>query len=137
MFERSFVLFRLGGFSRNLRNEIKKSNKIYFWDTGIRNMLIGNMNRFEQRDDAGALFENFLLAERQKFNINRRSFVNPYFWRLYTGAEIDYVEEEQGELRAYEIKWGKGKLRTQKSWTETYKSELMLINRDNYLDFIE
>jgi predicted AAA+ superfamily ATPase len=136
LFERAFVLFRLGGFSRNLRNEIKKSSKIYFWDTGIRNYLIGNMNRIDQRDDLGAIFENFLIAERQKWVYNHRSLMNSYFWRLYTGAEIDYVEESNGELSGYEIKWGKGKIRAPKSWTATYNADVKLINKENYLDFI-
>ncbi|RLD51970.1 MAG: AAA family ATPase [Bacteroidetes bacterium] len=137
LFEKAFVLFRLGGFSRNLRNEIKKSSKIYFWDTGIRNYLIGNMNRPDQRDDTGALFENFVIAERQKWLSNHRSLSNSYFWRLYTGAEIDYIEENQGVLTGYEIKWGQGKLRIPKSWTETYKADVQLLNRENYLDFIK
>jgi len=137
LFEKAFVLFRLGGFSRNLRNEIKKSSKIYFWDTGIRNYLIGNLNRLDQRNDAGALFENFLIAERQKWLNNHRSLANSYFWRLYTGAEIDYVEENQGVLTGYEIKWGKRSIRVPKSWTETYKADVQLLNRENYLDFIK
>ncbi len=137
LFEKAFVLFRLGGFSRNLRNEIKKSNKIYFWDTGIRNYLIGNMNRLDQRNDLGALFENFLIAERRKLLNNHRSLSNSYFWRLYTGAEIDYVEETQGVLTAYKIKWGQGKIRAPKSWTETYNADVQLLNRKNYLDFIK
>lgn len=137
LFEKAFVIFRLGGFSRNLRNEIKKSSKIYFWDVGIRNYLIGNMNRRDQRNDLGALFENFLIAERQKWLFNHRSLSNSYFWRLYTGAEIDYVEENQGALTGYEIKWGRGKIRVPKSWVETYKADVKLLNRDNYLDFIK
>lgn len=137
LFEKSFVLFRLGGFSRNLRNEIKKSSKIYFWDTGIRNYLIGNVNRLDQRNDSGALFENFLIAERQKWLNNHRSLANSYFWRLYTGAEIDYVEEDQGALTGYEIKWRKERIRVPKSWTETYKADVQLLNYENYLDFIK
>jgi len=137
LFEKAFVLFRLGGFSRNLRNEIKKSSKIYFWDTGIRNYLIGNVNRLDQRNDAGALFENFLIAERQKWLKNHRALSNSYFWRLYTGAEIDYVEENQGVLTGFEIKWGKKNLRIPKSWTDTYKADVQLLNRENYLDFIK
>jgi predicted AAA+ superfamily ATPase len=137
LFEEAFVLFRLGGFSRNLRNEIKKSSKYYFWDTGIRNYLIGNVNRIDQRNDAGALFENFFIAERQKWLHNHRSLSNSYFWRLYTGAEIDYVEENQGVLTGYEIKWGKGKVRVPKSWTETYRADVQLVNRENYLDYIK
>lgn len=136
LFEKSFILFRLSGFSRNLRNEIKKSTKIYFWDNGVRNYLISNMNRMDQRNDQGPLFENFMLAERQKWLSNHRSLVNPYFWRLYTGAEIDYVEENKGELTGYEIKWGKHKIRTPRSWSEAYQADVQLINRDNYLDFI-
>ncbi len=137
LFEKAFVLFRLGGFSRNLRNEIKKSNKIYFWDTGIRNYLIGNLNRLDQRNDSEALFENFLIAERQKWLNNHRSLANSYFWRLYTGAEIDYVEENQGILTGYEIKWGKKGIRIPKSWTDSYKADVQLLNRENYLDFIK
>lgn len=137
LFEKSFVLFRLGGFSRNLRNEIKKSSKIYFWDTGIRNYLIGNVNRLDQRNDSGALFENFLIAERQKWLNNHRSLANSYFWRLYTGAEIDYVEEDQGALTGYEIKWRKERIRVPKSWTETYKADVQLLNYENYLEFIK
>ena len=137
LFEKAFVLFRLGGFSRNLRNEIKKPSKIYFWDTGIRNYLIGNVNRLDQRNDSGVLFENFLIAERQKWLNNHRSLANSYFWRLYTGAEIDYVEENQGVLTGYEIKWRKGNFRVPKSWTDTYKADVQLLNRENYLDFIK
>jgi len=137
LFEKAKVLFRLGGFSRNLRNEIKKSSKIYFWDTGIRNYLIGNVNRLDQRNDSGTLFENFLIAERLKWLNNHRFLANSYFWRLYTGAEIDYVEENQGVLTGYEIKWGKGSIRIPKSWTETYKADVQLLNRQNYLDFIK
>lgn len=137
LFEKSFVLFRLGGFSRNLRNEIKKPSKIYFWDTGIRNYLIGNLNRLDQRNDAGALFENFLITERQKWLNNHRSLSNSYFWRLYTGAEIDYVEEDQGILTGYEIKLGKKSIRVPKSWTETYKADVQLLNPENYLGFIK
>ncbi len=136
LFEKTFVLFRLGGFSRNLRNEIKKSSKIYFRDTGIRNYLMGNMNRLDQRNDSLALFENFLIAERQKWLNIHRFLANTYFWRLYTGAEIDYVEENQGVLTGYEIKWGKRSIRIPRSWTETYKADVLLLNRENYLDFI-
>jgi predicted AAA+ superfamily ATPase len=136
LFEKSFVLFRLGGFSRNLRNEISKSSKVYFWDTGIRNYLVGNLNRLDQRNDTGALFENFVIAERQKWLSYHRSIANAYFWRLYTGAEIDYIEENQGVLTGYEIKWGKGKLRVPRSWTDSYKADVHLVNRENYLEFV-
>ena len=90
----------------------------------------------DQRNDSGALFENFLIAERQKYLFNYRSLSNSYFWRLYTGAEIDYVEESQGSLTGYEIKWGQGRIRAPKSWIEAYKADVKLVNRENYLDFI-
>ena len=99
--------------------------------------MIGNLNRLDQRNDSGALFENFLIAERQKWINNHRSLANSYFWRLYTGAEIDYVEENQGALTGYEIKWRKGSIRVPKSWTETYKADVRLLNQENYLDFIK
>lgn len=136
LFERSFVVFQLGGFSRNLRNEISKSCKVFFYDTGIRNYLAGNFNSLENRTDAGLLFKNFLIAERMKWLNNHRILANSFFWRLYTGSEIDYVEESNGKLTGYEIKWGRGRPRSSRTWTETYHAGVELINRDNYLSFI-
>ena len=98
LLEKSFVLFRLRGFSRNLRKEIVKMKKVYFYDLGIRNTLIDNMKRLNIRDDGGKLWENFLLIERQKALAYAGRHVNPYFWRTYTGAELDYVEEGGGAL---------------------------------------
>lgn len=132
-FEKAFILFRVGGFSRNLRNEIKKSKKIYFWDLGIRNYLVNNFNSLDIRNDTGFLFENFIVAERQKWLNYHRELTNVYFWRLYTGSEIDYIEERAGHLFAYEIKWNKNKLRMPKSWVENYHSEVELINKTNFL----
>lgn len=136
LFERSFVVFQLGGFSRNLRNEISKSCKVFFWDTGIRNYLAANFNSLENRTDAGSIFENFVIAERMKWLNNHRILANSYFWRLYTGSEIDYIEESNGKLTGYEIKWGHGRPRSTRTWTETYQAGVELINRNNYLNFI-
>ena len=136
LFERAFVLFRLGGFNRNLRNEIKKSSKIYFWDTGIRNYLAGNFNSIDQRNDVGFLFENFIIAERMKNILSRRVLTNSYFWRLYSGAEIDYIEETGGALSAFEIKWSKKSAGHSKAWTEAYRTFVQVINNENCLDFV-
>ena len=103
--EKSFVVFRLGSFSRNLRNELKMSRKIYFWDLGVRNAVIGNLAQIENRTDTGELWENFAIAERLKKNIYKGSFAQSWFWRTRQQQEIDYVEEENGVIAAFEFKW--------------------------------
>ena len=105
--EQSFVLFRLGGFSRNLRKEVSKQDKIYFWDLGVRNVAIDNLKPLAERDDVGALWENFVLAERLKWLHYHQTLASLYFWRTYTGAEIDIVEEREGGIYAYECKWSR------------------------------
>ncbi len=136
LFEKTFIIFRLSGFSRNLRKEIVKRDKIYFWDTGIRNLLISNFSSMSFRNDQGQLFENFIIAERLKYLSNNRILANTYFWRTYTGSELDYVEERDGKLMGYEIKWGKKKPKAPKTWGETYDASYQLINPENYLDFL-
>ena len=137
LLEKSFVLFRLRGFSRNLRKEIVKMKKVYFYDLGIRNTLIDNMKRLNIRDDGGKLWENFLLIERQKALAYAGRHVNPYFWRTYTGTELDYVEEGGGALSGYAFTFGKQKKKQPKSWAETYpESSWRLVSPDNYHDFI-
>lgn len=136
LLEKAFVLFRLSGFSRNLRNEVTKKQKIYFYDLGIRNIVIDNLKAFEDRNDLGVLFENFLIAERYKLNSYAHGRQSRYFWRLSTGAEIDYVEEGDGQLYAYEFKYAKKKARMPKSWQENYGENFSLISKDNFLDFI-
>jgi uncharacterized protein len=137
LLEKSFVVFRLSGFSRNLRKEITRNDKIYFYDLGIRNMAIGNFNPPNQRDDAGALWENFLIAERMKKLAYARTHAQTYFWRTYTGAELDYVEDREGALAGYEFKYGAKSAKCPASWSQTYpNSSYQLINRTNYLDFI-
>lgn len=103
--EKSFIVFRLGSFSRNLRNELKISRKIYFWDLGVRNAVIGNLAQIENRTDVGELWENFVIAERLKKNVYKGSFAQSWFWRTRQQQEIDYVEEENGQITAYEFKW--------------------------------
>lgn len=105
LLEKCFVVFRLNSFSRNLRKEVTKNCKIYFYDLGIRNCLIKNYNRLDLRSDIGALWENFCLVERMKQNQKNEIFCNTYFWRHYNGQEIDYLEEYDGQLHAYEFKW--------------------------------
>lgn len=105
LLEKTFVIFRLRSFSRNLRNELKKSRKVYFYDNGIRNALINNYSPIEMRSDKGALWENYLVNERLKFLTYSRIPANRYFWRTQQQQEIDYIEERDGLLHAYEFKW--------------------------------
>ena len=135
LLEKTFVIFTLRGYSRNLRNEMTKKAKYYFFDTGIRNALIANFNPMELRDDIGSLWENFLLLERIKRQTYRAVPVNFYFWLTWEGQEIDLVEEREGRLFAYEFKWT-GKGREPRKFREAYsESEFEVINRDNYLEF--
>ena len=135
--EQSFVIFTLKAFSRNLRKEIAKSVKIYFFDLGIRNSLIQNFNRPALRTDIGGMWENFLIAERIKKCAYHQIHANRYFWRTYDQKEIDYIEDRDGKLYAYEFKWGAKKASKPKDFFETYKgSEFNLITTKNYLDFI-
>jgi len=135
--EKSFVIFRLTGFSRNLRKEIVKKNKYYFYDTGIRNALIANFNPLDIRNDAGELWENFVLIERFKRNTYKNEILNSYFWRTWNQQEIDLVEEKGGWLSGYEFKYGKKTPKAPDLWTETYSNaSFEVINRENYFDFI-
>jgi predicted AAA+ superfamily ATPase len=136
LLEQSFVIFKLPAFSHNPRKEISKSQKYYFYDTGIRNILIGNMKPLSERNDTGALWENFIIAERRKYLLYNQKNANGYFWRTYAGTEIDYVEERMTDFFAYEIKSGRSKKRIPVSWSEGYGSNYQIINRENYLDFI-
>lgn len=137
LLEKSFVVFRLSAFSRNLRKEISRNDKIYFYDLGIRNMSIGNFKPISQRDDIGALWENFLIVERMKKLAYARTHAQTYFWRTYTGSELDYVEERDGHLFGYEFKYGAKSARCPASWSKTYKdSSCELINHGNYMDFV-
>jgi predicted AAA+ superfamily ATPase len=136
LLEQSFVIYRLSAFSRNLRKEITKSDKFYFYDNGIRNIIIDNMNLLNARNDVGALWENFIISERKKYLLSNQKHANCYFWRTYSGAEIDYIEDIQGELFAYEIKYSKTKGKLPKTWQEHYNSNFQLVNWENYLSFV-
>lgn len=138
LLEQAFIVFKLSPFSRNLRNELTKKRKIYFYDNGIRNALISNYNPVELRQDIGQLWENFLISERFKINHYQFRYVNNYFWRTHQQQEIDYIEEYGGKLHAYEFKWKTGKkYRFPKTFLNTYPdSETKIITTENYFDFI-
>ncbi|HRE40358.1 MAG TPA: ATP-binding protein [Ignavibacteria bacterium] len=132
-----FILYKLSGFSRNLRSEISKTSKYYFIDNGIRNAIISNFNFTENRDDIGKLWENYIISERLKYLNNNNIFSNNYYWKNYDKQEIDWIEERDGKLFAYEIKWKDNYYKFPKSFTENYpESETKLINNSNYLEFI-
>lgn len=137
--EKSYVIFRLGTFSRNLRNELKASRKIYFWDLGIRNAVIGNLAQIENRNDAGELWENFVIAERLKRNVYLGSFAQSWFWRTQQQKEIDYLEEEDGQLKAFEFKWNehKAKVKCPEAFTNAYpNTEFKVITPNNVESFL-
>jgi predicted AAA+ superfamily ATPase len=137
LLEKTFVIVRLGGFSRNLRNEITKNGRCYFVDTGVRNALINNFNPINLRDDVGLLWENYLVLERLKKQEYHAVSANNYFWRTYSRQEIDWVEERAGNLYGYELKWGKARSRPPSEWKKAYPdASWQVVNRDNYLDFI-
>jgi len=137
LLEKSFVVFRLSGFSRNLRKEVVKMDKIYFYDLGIRNTLVDNHKGLNFRDDIGKLWENFIIIERKKYLDSMMDFSRSYFWRTYTGAELDYVEDKAGKLNGYEIKWSASRSKAPASWLKTYdQSNFRQINRENFIDFI-
>lgn len=137
--EKSFVVFRLGSFSRNLRNELKRSRKIYFWDLGMRNAVIGNLAQVENRSDVGALWENYVISERMKLLSYRGSFAQKWFWRTQQQSEIDYIEEENGVISAYECKWNvnKGRTKCPNAFEKNYpEAKFTVITPDNVEDFL-
>ena len=134
-----FILHKVSGFSRNLRKEITKSSKWYFYDNGLRNLIIANLNPLELRNDVGELWENYVISERIKKQDYNRQIVNNYFWRTYDQQEIDWVEERDGKLFGYEFKWNpKRKAKVPKAWKDTYKeAEFEVVNSQNYLEWIK
>ena len=138
LLEKSYIIYKLSSLSRNHRNEIKKSKKIYFYDLGIRNALIRNFNPLHLRQDVGALWENFLIVERLKSTNYGNMWANRYFWRTHAGQEVDFIEEYNGKLHAFEFKWNaKAHQKLPKQFSESYPdSEISVINKNNYLDFI-
>lgn len=137
LLEKTFIIFRLGGFKRNLRSEITQKSKYYFLDNGIRNGVILQFNDLENRDDVGKLWENFLVVERLKKQKYQSLLANNYFWRTWDQKEVDFVEEREGKLFGYEFKYSPTKDRVPQDFIKTYpNSKLSIINSENYLDFI-
>lgn len=135
--QKGYIIFRLGSFSRNIRNEIKTSNKIYFYDNGVRNMIVGNFSPLELRGDKDALWENFLISERVKQIEYKQSLARIYFWRTKQLQEVDFVEEESGKITGFEFKWKKKtNVRLPKSFTETYDAESRIIDVENFREFV-
>jgi len=135
--EKAYIVFRLSSFSRNLRTEIKRNRKIYFYDNGIRNMIIGNFNQLKLRTDVGALWENFLISERVKQNIYKDTFARMYFWRTKQQQEIDFVEEKDGKIFGFEFKWkSKSKIKLPATFIKTYDAETKIIDRNNFREFV-
>lgn len=139
LLEKSFVVYRLGGLSRNLRSEITRKPKYYFYDNGIRNAIIGNYNPLNNRNDIGQLWENFAVTERLKHRSYSQLNANQYFWRTWKGSEIDLVEEREGKYFGYEMKWNSKKaISVPKEWQDAYGEQAMWeqISPDNFLPFV-
>ena len=139
LLEKCYIIFRLHGLSRNLRNELKKAKKIYFYDNGVRNAVIQQFAPLELRNDAGALWENFFISERVKRNHYQQNYCNMYFWRTKSQLEIDYIEEQNGQMTAFEMKWNSQKANTciPEAFLKAYDvKETVIITPDNYLDYL-
>jgi len=138
LLEKCFVIFRLVSFNRNLRNELKKSRKVYFYDNGVRNAILNNFSPLSLRQDTGALWENFIVSERIKQLSYKRDFRKVYFWRTQTQQEIDLLEEKDGIFYAFEFKWNEyKKAKIPKTFAEAYtEHKFEVITPKNYLDFL-
>lgn len=137
LLEKAYVVFRLGAYSRNLRKEISRKDKIYFFDNGVRNTLIEDTKEWHLRGDKGALWENFLVSERRKVNAYTQRHRNAFFWHVYTGAEIDYVEEGDGEFCAYEFNLQEKRTTPPRSFMQAYPgARFRSIHMDNYREFV-
>jgi predicted AAA+ superfamily ATPase len=138
LLEKCYVIFRLGSFSRNMRNELKSSKKIYFYDTGIRNALIADFSDVSTRRDIGGLWENFVISERKKVLEYKSIWANTYFWRTKQQQEIDYIEDKDGQLSAYEIKWSvNAKVKQPTVFLNNYNNAtFQAINKENIEDFL-
>ncbi len=137
LLEKVFIIFRVRGFSKNLRKEIVKSSKWYFIDNGIRNAVISNFNSLNFRDDVGALWENYMISERIKYQSYNSIFSNNYFWRTYDQQEIDFIEEREGNLFAYEFKWKPQNLKVPKAWIKAYpESQFKIISSEDYFEWL-
>lgn len=138
LLEKSFIIKKISGFSKNLRKEVTKTHRYYFFDNGIRNSIINNFNSLDQRVDVGMLWENFIVMERLKKQHYKKIFSNNYFWRTYDQKEVDFVEEREGMLFGYEFKWNPKKNKIQKEWLKTYpNASFETIHKDNFLPWLE
>ena len=139
LLDKSFVVFHLRSFSRNVRSELKKSRKIYFWDNGVRNAIIGDFKTLGLRPDVGALWENYVISERLKHNAYSSFYGKSYFWRTQLQQEVDYVEDIDGALHAYEFKWSKTKQpRLTETFAKNYPNHTFeVVSPDNYQDFVK
>jgi len=132
-----FILFKLDGYSGNLRKEVVKSSRWYFYDNGVRNAVIANLNPLNFRNDLGALWENYMISERMKYQSNIGMIVNNYFWRTYDQQKIDLVEEREGNLFAYEMKWNESKVKIPTAWQKAYpEAQFKVITQENYFDWV-
>jgi len=137
LLEKAFIIKKIGGFSRNLRKEVTKTSRYYFFDNGVRNAIINNFNPIEQRNDIGMLWENFLVMERIKKQHYYQIHSNNYFWRTYDQKEVDFVEERDGKLFGFEFKWKAKKTKIQQEWLDTYENaSFEVINKENFLSFL-
>ncbi|GMT44408.1 MAG: ATPase [bacterium] len=137
LLEKAFIIFTLRGYSNNLRKEISKKAKYYFYDTGIRNAVIANFNPLNMRNDKGQLWENFLVMERIKKQAYTPVYANNFFWRTWSGKEVDFVEERDGKLFGYEFKWTSKNNKPPRLWLDTYpEASWKVSDRTNYLDFV-
>ncbi len=138
LLEKVYILKKIKGFSKNLRKEITKNSRWYFWDNGIRNAIIGDFRALGQRNDVGEIWENYLIYERLKKNNYEIKFTETYFWRTYDQQEIDCVEVKNQEIEAFEFKWGNTKAKIPVAFANAYpESKFGVITKENYLDFIE
>ena len=134
---KTFVIYRLPAYSRNPRKEVSKAGKWYFYDNGIRNAVIGDFRPLAIRQDVGALWESYMISERMKLNDNRHDTSMYYFWRTYNGQEIDLIEERNGELKAFEFKWGDKKPKCPSSFKDNYPDvPFTSVNKSNFIDFV-
>jgi predicted AAA+ superfamily ATPase len=137
LLSKTFVIFKLSAFNRHLRKEITKAGKWYFYDLGIRNALIGAFNSLPVRQDIGAIWENYLISERIKKNLNENSNKEFHFWRTYDGQEIDFIEVDGDEITAFEFKWGDKQPKIPVAFSQNYpQAKFQIINKNNYLEFI-
>ena len=135
--EKGYIIFKLSSYSKNVRNEITRNKKIYFYDNGVRNMVLGNFSNLDLRQDKGALWENFLISERLKQNTYKETFSKIYFWRTKQQQEVDFVEENNGIITGYEFKWkAKRNVKLPKTFTKAYNAKTKIIDRNNFRDFV-